>query len=233
MSDVDSRTIQKIQKLFDLANGTPYQDEAEAALMKAQELLCANNLTQEDVDAEMAGIQSEEVVDMEIDKREKNIKFYQRRLLSIIAENFRCLAYLRRLKHAKETKIFIVGKKEDAKACKAAMEFIFHVFNEQWNRYQREIRGTRRDTSRYMTERIKMDYLDGFASGLEAKFSENITCKDLIVVIDDTVIEDYESRGIRRRTYSYNGGTGDGRAIDRGYRDGHSATERNRIGSPA
>lgn len=234
MSDVDSGMMLKIKKLFTLAEGTPYKEEAETALMKAQELLCMNNLTKEEIDAEWDdSIKKEkEIVDLDIERKQGNTKTWQLKLINVITKNFRCFHYRERrsIKYGRRRKsastFVVVGLKEDAKACKEAIQFIFKVYEQQVKAFVKD--RSYKYSERGVTERLKVDYLEGFIEGLTQKFSENVTCKDLIIIKDDDLIDDFENRDYKNKKFYSRQGLDDQRAYHRGVEDGKHSTDKHK-----
>ena len=177
-----------IRKLLALSN-SPNENEAQSALLKAQELLARHHLTMADVEDAPAS----SVEEMDGDKKAHRSP-WKRALASLIAHNFRCELYYRG--HDSYKAIF-VGKEQDLAVCKevytAAIRFIDLYFAQYWNNEGKwNLNGTMRPLSDSIRE--KSSYAFGFMSGLKARFqAQKVQAEKegwgLVLVKDKDVVE--------------------------------------------
>lgn len=113
----NGKIIDKVKKLLALT-GSPYADEAEAAMLKAQELLLKHGLTISEVEtAEKPTVK--EVAGEEVSTGRKRSAWWEKILAGIIGDNFRCIAYYRR----KKPGFYFLGLKEDVEVAKEVFSY--------------------------------------------------------------------------------------------------------------
>ncbi len=83
------KVIDKVRKLLALAGNNPSQEEAECAMLKAQEILLSNGLHMSDVETKD---EAKEAVEDAV-KVGTRIFTWHDHLGNIVAENHRCKAY--------------------------------------------------------------------------------------------------------------------------------------------
>ena len=109
MADIKER----IAKLLALAD-SPNEHEAKRALLKARELMAANNLRPEQI----AKRGQEKVIKKNIDVYyTKMTDIWAGRLGAIIAKHYCCKAFDTRAYHAKKFHVGFVGLEEDFEIC--------------------------------------------------------------------------------------------------------------------
>lgn len=101
----------KIQKLLALAGNNPSEEEAKAALLKAQKMMAEYNMSQADLNGEEKITYSLEPCKLKVNPRSKVTS-------CIIANSFACKVII----HC--GKICFFGREDNAKAAKSSMEFI-------------------------------------------------------------------------------------------------------------
>lgn len=223
--DENKSVKSKIVKLFALAGNNPSQEEAQAALLKAQELMAQHNLTMSDVQIEE---QPTKVIEHGQAMEGEKLGWWKRRLGSIVANNFRCFHYYAwagRGKHA----VTFFGLKEDVEIAKEVFQYASIVIDYSANDFIKHWKKTflYEKPSRDLTTRTKNDYIVGFLQGLNDKFKEQIDTNGwgLIIVKDALVTEGYEKfrkgnlKTAKASTVSTGGEAG---ARQRGYKDGRS-----------
>ena len=94
---IDERILNRIRKLVNLAEGTTFDGELEAAMLQARQLLDKYNLEWEDVlnSKSPEANQTLEVVEEGVNKRVGKVERYDSRLAVIIAEFCDCRVYLK------------------------------------------------------------------------------------------------------------------------------------------
>ena len=211
----NSKVLEKIKKLFELANNNPCAEEAQAAALKAHELMA-----QYDVSAEEVENTDLEKPAEEIDKSvvEVGAKKYKYPLAHVVADNFKCKMYLNG-----KSRIVFYGHKTDAHIAAETFRFLFNMANKLGNKLYREARSAGRNT-----ENIYNSCVMGFIAGVRDALAEQ--SKALMVVVPEDVKEQYAefSRGFRvshtRAPQAYRQG-----AYDTGRQHGYSAMKRNAL----
>lgn len=186
---MNDRIKERIGKLLKVAEDSPYPAEVEAALLKAQELMAINGLTEGDINPSERG----DVVEKEIDlggraERWKNC------LAAVLAENFRCMTYRsRRVRHGGDSVAFcsfvvILGRSDD-------VNIVFDAFCRcvlAVTRFALEYRA--KTKSRWQT--VRSSYFTGFVRGLDDRFEEQKRQNPewgLVLVRDSEVESAYEA----------------------------------------
>lgn len=121
MTDMN-KIADKIQKLLNLAGNNPNEEEAQAALLKAQALMAQYN-----VDMESLGQEEKIKYSLEITKVKANPRDNQ--LQVIIANAFACKAII-----SANRKIMFFGREDNSKSAKECMEFIHRTMERGINR---------------------------------------------------------------------------------------------------
>lgn len=212
---MENNTIQnKIQKLLSLANNNPSSEEAQAALLKAQELMAKHNISIQEVgsvEKEANPITRQEV------EGGQNCE-WKRRLAKVIADNFRCTYY-----KAVGYGLGFIGHKEDVDI---AIQ-LFNYTNSVLEKNMRKLRSKYRKEG-ISTNGISGDYCDGFIQGLKDKFKEQVDKNGWgLILVKDEAISDYiknngfkqTSKKGRTQTRSYNR-----HVYTQGYLDGNATT---------
>jgi len=223
-----SQTVTKVKKLLRLADGTPYEEEAFAALLKAQEILLGAGLTMEEVGDLDDEEDEERVVQETLEDGMKSASTWKLMITRPICENFRVTPCVRTDDYGGSrmgSKFVLIGLETDVAVCKETLMFAFGAFTTCFHRFltkwkKESTRG--RKGSRGLTMRIRNDYLGGFVSGLENKFREQVESKALVLTQNAMVI-DYVNdlkmtNGVKRKLTAF----GDETAYSQGYRDGKS-----------
>lgn len=205
----NGKIIDKVKKLLALT-GSPYADEAEAAMLKAQELLLKHGLSISDVEIG----ETKEVVDEKVFTSEgKTLKWWEKTLSGIIGDNFRCAAYYRR----NNPSVYFIGLKGDVEVAKEVFSYAVIVIRHLSSQYVKANKALYRDG-----RRLKNDYIIGFLNGLRDKFTAQVNskCLSLMLVKDDAVIKAVDSKKFKKARRPRIGVSGDAQAIAAGYRDG-------------
>ena len=207
----NSQVIDKVKKLLALT-GSPYADEAQAAMLKAQKLLLMHGLTISEVQAaEESAVK--EVADEEVSIGGKRNNWWEKILSKIIADNFRCVAYYRRNKPG----FYFLGLKEDVEVAKEVFSYAVVVIRHLSSQYVKA--AFYRDQGK---ARIKNDYIIGFLEGLRVKFAAQVSskCLSLMLVKDDAVVKAADNKKLKKDRRSRICAARDADAIAAGYRDG-------------
>jgi len=207
--------IQKVVKnLFDRANSTHSQNEAEQCILKAHELMAKYGI-------EAAATEEEFEYSEELCIHPGNRKF-RRNLAGIISTNFKCKHYL--LNH----QIVMFGRKNDARAAKEVFEFAYRFAYRETNRICRDLRNNDMDTTGIMNS-----YALGFLKGLREKLEAQSVA--LMVVTPPDVNAEYEELGKKRKFKNSRTRLSTSRGAlsvyDRGVADGRSVINSRRLES--
>lgn len=154
----------KIRKLLSLADRTPYEGEAKAALLKAKELMIENKLTEEDL-KERKNMELAHVTSDEVRWTTDSGDIWMVDLANVIAENYLCVAAWRTTKGTRTHQIVVTGLEDDARVCVEAIAYAVGF-----------VRGTvKKAQHKYKTldpKVITKSYAEGFVLGLQIAFDE-------------------------------------------------------------
>lgn len=196
----------KIQKLLALAGNNPSEEEAKAALLKAQKMMAEYNMSQSDLNGEEKIVYSLEMCKLRVNPRSKVMS-------AIIANSFACEAIIH------YNTICFFGREDNAKAAKSSTEFIYKIMERGMTQ---ECRKHGLSTSESGASLIYNAYAKGFLAGL--KQAMDAQCVALAVVVPQDVKDELSkkfpnlrttrSRMVSGRQYqdSYIKGQSDGRS---------------------
>ncbi len=177
--------LEKISKALSLGTNNNNKNEAQSAILAAQRLMAKYHISQEDVDN---FINENEEKDTEVitEKAEKEINNdkWKRRLMIVIAKNFRCDVYYQ------GGKLIIVGAEEDILISKRVYLYAKQAILDGFRVFYKENYNT--DTLNYsMRNRYKREYALGFISGLSQKFKEQKANSELSLVVVNPKVKEY------------------------------------------
>lgn len=212
----NEKIIAKIKKLFELSKNNPSAEEAQSAVLKAQELLQQYHIEYAEVE-NISLDKVEEIEEVSIDIPPKKWKYT---LADIIAKNFRCKHFY----YGKERLVFY-GHKTDATIAMETFRYLFNFGNRLGNRLAREERARRG-----WADNVYNSCVIGFCVGIKQALAEQSTA--LMVVVPEDVTTKFEDRSKHMRnsvTHAPKAYTG--KAFDTGREQGYNAIKRNRIGA--
>lgn len=128
------KILDKIRKVLALTKST-YQEEAHAALLKAQELMAQHGLTMAEVQLQQEIGQEQQVVDTCISEKRKNA-WYEKSLSVIIGNNFRCHSYT-----SLGRGIYFIGLKEDVEIAREVYLYALNTMLYLASEYVKTYRG--------------------------------------------------------------------------------------------
>lgn len=213
---IDKNIIQKIENLLSKTteNGAS-EAEAQAAMLKAQELMAKHNLSMESIQNQA---EDHKEVIKEFIKGGHNCQ-WMRQLGRVISDNFRCNMLI-----ARGYGICFVGLKEDVQLCLRVFNFAVQVLDKNMKKLRKQYRKLG-----LSTEGISGDYASGFITGLRDKFKEQVERNNwgLILVKDNAVTEYTESIKSNKAAKAgrYLGSSGDMALWAKGYKDGKSMAD--------
>lgn len=207
--EMNEAIVKKIQKLLALADKTRNnsEGEAQAALLKAQELMAQYGV---EVSLE-DGIKEE--ISYGLEKCvHKGDKGFRCQLAVIIAKNFRCRTILLNNKQ-----VAFFGHSQDAKVAKSAFEYAYHFAKKKGDHEVGEARRNCRDT-----KNVFNSYVLGFIQGLREKLDSQ--CTALMLVVPEDVHQQFGKEFPSLKTHkgglTTNGQMVDASAYNRGVYDG-------------
>lgn len=210
----NEKVLEKIKKLFALAENNPSEEEAKSAALMAQKLMVENDIAMWEVEGVDLN-KKEEIGEEEVDVPAKKWKYT---LAHIVADNFRVKFFLR----GKGTFIFY-GHKTDAKIAIETFKYLFNTGDKLGKRLQYEARCAYQETRNVYNSCVM-----GFCSGVREALAEQ--SKALMVVVPEDVKEAYKERsaGFRVSHTSAPGAYNSG-AFNTGKSAGYNAMRRNAL----
>jgi hypothetical protein len=215
------KVMKRVQKLLNLADGNQNENEAQAALLKAQKMMAENNISMSDVNL-LDTTPKKEVG--EASGAWMKIQWFHKAVASVIADNFRCYWFYRSWNG--KSKLVFMGLKADAELAQMMFDFAILAVEYNADEYVKEQRQLRyiRDS-----KGIKTDYMKGFIRGLSEKFKEQskmkvqqettdeqgvTTTKEvsmaLVLVKDDALVEAHKAMKLRKGSTTQGGRTSAG-----------------------
>lgn len=199
-----------VRKLFEKAASTHSEHEAEAAILKAQELMAKYDI--QDIGEE------NDIKYISLTCKHTGNRSFRRPLAKIIADNFRVKNYLR------DMQITFFGRENDVLTAKQAFEYTYAFICRESGRICRKMRENFQDTIGVVNS-----YSMGFCQGLKEKL--NAQSVALMVVTPSDVTEKFKelSQGFGRSKYRIST-AGFFRSIyERGRKDGREVWSRDRL----
>lgn len=209
---MNTNIADKIQKLLALAGNNPNENEAKAALLKAQQLMAQYNV-------DMEGLHQGESI--KYDLIVTKVKAHQLRnsLGTIIANSFACRIIIY------GGKIGFFGREDNAKASASAFEFAFRVMHKNGKKAVRDAGYTphRAGAANYYNS-----YALGFLSGIKSAMDAQTVA--LAVVVPEDVNNEFKSR-FQTKSYQSRGLSSavSADSYARGFRDGSTVMDRRSI----
>lgn len=183
-------TLEKIRKLISLAGNNPSEEEANSAMMKAQELALSAGLEFDSISIQ------ETIEDVEFlygDISTKKIKRYHMMIGGIVCDNFRCKFLIVPCRNGKD-RYTILGYPKDTAIVKNLLPWIWDYYISSWNSfYYKEYKPSHPFMERRDVSPLKNTFLKGFVSGLKNMFTKNVEEKGLMVIVPEAVINKAKS----------------------------------------
>ena len=210
------KIIEKIKKVLELSKNNPSENEAQAAVLKAQELMAQYHISLAEV---------EDVQDIDEIVEERVIvgggKKWKYSLAGAIAKNFRC----RHFYYGNSTVVFY-GYETDAKIAAQTFEYLFKIGH---NKALKERAYYKKQGM--WTDGVYNNFCVGFVNGVKAALDKQCTALMVIVPkeVNDAYVEIKFNRSLSTslNTSSYYGSE----AREKGYAAGRSAMESKAIES--
>lgn len=199
-----------VRKLFAKAASTHSEHEAEAAILKAQELMAKYGIQD-------AG-EENDIKYITLTCKHTGNRSFRRPLAKIIADNFRVKNYLR------DMQVTFFGRENDVLIAKEAFEYTYSFICRESSRICRKMRENLQDTTGVVNS-----YSMGFCQGLKEKLDAQSVA--LMVVTPSDVTEKFEelSKDFGRSKYTVSMAGFSHSVYERGRKDGRDALERRRL----
>lgn len=208
--DMD-RIIDKIQKLLSLAGNNPSEEEAKAALLKAQKLMAKYSISQDHLGDSKHKKHAYAFVDSRVKDRGIHCQ-----LANVIAHSFSCKA-LRNKGY-----IFIFERSENAQAAASATKFAFKTMRRGADK---NIRAEGLDPSGKGVATIYNSYCNGFIEGLKSAMDAQCVALDIIVPKD--VVDEMNARfNLRTSKKSKIMVSANEKFFSNGFNDGRTAMDK-------
>jgi len=177
---VDEKLLAKIHNLFKLAEGNTNPNEAQNAMLKAQQLMAQNGIEQSEVNQI---IKPKEILSENITEFGR-LSWWEKQLSLIIARNFRCEIYIKKAKSGGS--IVFLGLKDDVQLAKMVYNFsVIAIQNDTVNFVKKY-----KKYHVVYNVAIKNTYVSGWLKGLDEKYKEQVSQNNWgIVLVKDPLIK--------------------------------------------
>jgi len=209
---VDEKLLAKIHNLFKLAEGNTNPNEAQNAMLKAQQLMAQNGIEQSEVNQL---IKPKEVLSEQITESGR-LSWWEKQLSLIIAKNFRCEIYIKKAKQGGS--IVFLGLKDDVQLSKMIYNFsVIAIQNDTVN----FVKQYKKYHVVYNVG-IKNDFLAGWLRGLDSKYQEQVEKNNwgLILVKDPLIQQEMKNLHLRKGQSSSVSHGNDRNVYDKGFEKG-------------
>lgn len=209
---VSQTVIDKIRKALSLAGDRANANESQNAMLLAQRLMAKHGLSASDI-----GVQPDSKDKKAVKGRVhmKKVQWWQKHLLSIIANNFRCYGFFTR-----GDSVGFLGLPKDVDIAVEVFAFANKMIKYHASAYMAATSGENR--SRNGSVAVRNDYIEGYLQGLREKFEEQVAKESLaLVLVKDEVVEDAFRGAEFKKAKPHTRRTArDQHAIRNGYADG-------------
>ena len=182
---MDNKIIEKIKKLMALSKSSN-ENEAELAMMRAQELLVKHHLTMNDIKDKDTKTNKLNIleIDLIIGKR---ITGWKIALANVLAKNFRCETFVATMLSGGK-KLRVVGGEEDAKVVEILFTYAIGFIDSRSRSIRRLLR-KQSETARGSTQSYITGFLEGLATHFENQINDNIEWG--LILVTPVEIDDY------------------------------------------
>lgn len=205
-----AKIADKIQKLLALAGNNPSEEEAQAALLKAQELMAEYSISEGDLSGE------EEIRYEFIVTKVKSHKWNDQ-LGVILANSFACRILIY------DNKVAFFGRADNAQAVASAMEFAFKVMKRGGDKATRDNGYTpgRKGAAHYYNS-----YVIGFLEGLKASMDAQTVALAIVVPADVNEALSKKFHVMKQKKQSHTKSALSADAYNTGKRDGSTVMDK-------
>ncbi len=176
----------RIKKLLKIAEQSTFPHEAEAALLKAQELMAIHRIS-----VSISGDAVEEEIETHEILLEARLEEWKKLLGTVIAENFRCYPFFRRWKSRHLSALCFLGRHQDVALASAVFHAAALGAMSCYGKWQNKDSSTRRE------------FLMGFCYGLKEQFELQKQKEEnqewaLALVVDNGVKKVFEDLDMKK-----------------------------------
>lgn len=178
-----NQILNKISKVLSLGTNNSNENESQSAILTAQRLMAKYHITQEEIDDFIDENEKQETkVIEERTTDEINNEKWKRRLIIVIAKNFRCDVFY----HC--GRLVIVGEQEDIEISKRVYLYAKQAILNSFKKFFNENYSTNDINFR---NKCKRDFAYGFICGLRQKFEKQKENSEMALVIVNPKVEEY------------------------------------------
>jgi len=178
---VDEKLLAKIHNLFKLAEGNTNPNEAQNAMLKAQQLMAQNGIEQSEVNQIL---KPKEVLSENITEFGR-LSWYEKQLSMIIAQNFRCECYIHKTRNVGGSIVFI-GLKDDVRLAKMVYGFAVTAIENDTVNFVKQYK----KHHVIYNVGIKNDYMLGYVKGLDSQYKAQVEKNNWgIILVKDPLIQ--------------------------------------------
>jgi len=168
LTDKQRKVLDRVEKLFRLAENNPSEEEAKAATAKAQEILASHNLRMEDLKL----VEETEVVTVVIKKTQTRTPKWKVPLRNIVARHFQVQLLWNPYSY------IYIGRKADCIVSQFTYDYLKRVIPQCFvdnypARFEEKYNFSYNTLDAGMKRRERNSYYMGFCIGLEMKLKEN------------------------------------------------------------
>ncbi|HEM6115814.1 TPA: DUF2786 domain-containing protein [Streptococcus suis] len=183
---MESKIIEKIQNLLELAYDAPNDEEGQTALLMAQKLMVKHNLSMSDVTT----VKTKNNIGETVGTWEYRLPWWQEQLAAILGKNFRCQTIRRRKMDEGITQVIFFGYQSDTELCTRVYEGVILYLKYRLKRLLPTVTKSR-------WKDYKKSYLLGFLEGLDHRFRDQVQSSEefaLMVQVPKEVLEEQQQR---------------------------------------
>lgn len=183
---MESKIIEKIQNLLELAYDAPDDEEGQTALLMAQKLMVKHNLSMSDVTT----VNTKNNIGEAVGTWEYRLPWWQEQLAAILGKNFRCQTIRRRKMDEGLTQVIFFGYQSDTELCTRVYEGAILYLKYRLKRLLPTVTKSR-------WKDYKKSYLLGFLEGLDHRFRDQVQSSEefaLMVQVPKEVLEEQQQR---------------------------------------
>lgn len=223
----DERYREKIKKVIAMIEGAKTEGEAQAASLALQRLVARGGLTMDEVGA-IGRAPEGAVAEIKVRLGSSGLP-WKRSLAGVVAENYRCELYIRKL-GSKAWAVF-VGLDEDADVASECFKATLNAAKRCFRRYSDSYRKGHGVTGNATTG-FKNSYYLGFCNGIGAAYKEQKASDEslaIVLQVPAIVKAAYDSIDLKTPRATRVTVCGDQKVREVGYRDGYSMGTQRRI----
>ena len=216
---VEEKIIDKIRKLMALA-GSPNENEAKLAMMRAQQMMAKYNLSKRDIDK----ISPSMIITKKVSGDVKRSPTWMAVLGKIIADNFKCYCY--RQETIGGSVVMMKGLEEDIEIAEVVYAYATGYIEAATRKLRRDLRKAGTPTCGHTN-----DYIAGFLEGIKKQFEEQTNSNEwgLVLRTPQVVLDSIASMGLEQKSLSMGKRAHSQEHYQKGFQDGNNFNKRDRL----